>query len=49
MSKRPQAGQALSEYALATALVVVVAATWFVLLSGAISAWHEALLRAVGS
>lgn len=42
-------GQALSEYVLASALVVIVAAFWFVVLSNAIGAWHEALLRAVQS
>jgi hypothetical protein len=42
-------GQALSEYVLASAVVVIVAAFWFVVLSNAIGAWHEALLRAVQS
>lgn len=45
--RRCQEGQALSEYVLATAFVVVVAAFWLVLLSDAVESWHQALLRAL--
>ncbi len=46
---RREGGQALTEYVLAGALVVVVAAFWFVVLTGVLDAWHQALLRAVQS
>ena len=47
--ERSSAGQALSEYLLATAVVVIVAASWYVLMTDVAAVWQQAVLRAVQS